>query len=141
MYALTVCQPWAWAIMVGPKRVENRTWRTNYRGPLAIHAGKSRKWLRDCDRFPDGTLPPAATDLTFGAVLGVVELVNVLPYTDPEVATDPWADGPWCWVLRDPQPWFEPFYCPGACGLWRIAAQIPSELNLWGSGNIKGTIT
>lgn len=41
MYALTVKQPWASAIMAGLKRVENRTWRTDYRGPLAIHAGSS----------------------------------------------------------------------------------------------------
>lgn len=45
MYALTIKQPWASAIMAGLKRVENRTWRTDYRGPLAIHAGLSRALL------------------------------------------------------------------------------------------------
>ncbi|MHC4404130.1 MAG: ASCH domain-containing protein [Planctomycetota bacterium] len=42
MKALTICQPWAWAIIHGPKPVENRGWATKYRGPLAIHAGQSR---------------------------------------------------------------------------------------------------
>jgi hypothetical protein len=42
---LTVCQPWAWAIVHGRKHVENRTWATDYRGPLLIHAGGSRRWL------------------------------------------------------------------------------------------------
>ncbi len=41
MRALTIRQPWAWAITCGLKRVENRTWSTNYRGPLLIHAGKT----------------------------------------------------------------------------------------------------
>ncbi|MCU1592441.1 MAG: 8, gp08 [Frankiales bacterium] len=39
MKALTVRQPWAWAIATGAKTVENRTRGTAYRGPLAIHAG------------------------------------------------------------------------------------------------------
>ena len=57
MYALTIHQPWAWAIMAGIKRVENRTWRTSHRGPLVIHAGKHRPRprKRDWDRLPDGT--------------------------------------------------------------------------------------
>ena len=38
MKALTVQQPWAWAIFHG-KNVENRTQQWRYRGPLAIHAG------------------------------------------------------------------------------------------------------
>jgi hypothetical protein len=38
MKALTVQQPWAWAIFHG-KDIENRTQLWTYRGPLAIHAG------------------------------------------------------------------------------------------------------
>jgi hypothetical protein len=39
--ALTIRQPWAWATIYGGKDVENRRWRTAYRGPLLIHAGKN----------------------------------------------------------------------------------------------------
>lgn len=39
MKALTVQQPWAWAIVEGGKDVENRTQVWSYRGSLAIHAG------------------------------------------------------------------------------------------------------
>lgn len=39
MKALTVQQPWAWAIIHGGKNTENRTQSWRYRGPLAIHAG------------------------------------------------------------------------------------------------------
>ena len=41
MKAITISQPWAHLIVRGEKRVENRTWPTEHRGPLAIHAGKS----------------------------------------------------------------------------------------------------
>lgn len=42
MMALTVKQPWAWAIVHSTKRVENRTWPPPdkiIRQRIAIHAG------------------------------------------------------------------------------------------------------
>ena len=45
MKCLTICQPWAWAIVAAGKDVENRTRPTRYRGPLLIHAGASRRFL------------------------------------------------------------------------------------------------
>lgn len=45
MKALSLMQPWATLIAIGAKRIETRSWSTNYRGPLAIHASK---------RFPKG---------------------------------------------------------------------------------------
>lgn len=38
---LSVRQPWAWLLCENLKNVENRSWKTNYRGTLYIHAGKS----------------------------------------------------------------------------------------------------
>ena len=45
MKALSVCQPWAWAIVHGIKKVENRWRPTRHRGPLVIHASRSRRYL------------------------------------------------------------------------------------------------
>lgn len=39
MKALTIRQPWASLIAHGVKTIETRSWSTEYRGPLAIHAG------------------------------------------------------------------------------------------------------
>jgi len=45
MKALSVKQPWAWAICNLPKEyqkdIENRTWKTTYHGDFLIHASKS----------------------------------------------------------------------------------------------------
>lgn len=38
MKAITIWQPWASLIAVDAKRFETRSWPTNYRGPIAIHA-------------------------------------------------------------------------------------------------------
>jgi hypothetical protein len=40
MKTLTIRQPWAELIARGKKDIEVRTWKTNYRGKIAIHAGK-----------------------------------------------------------------------------------------------------
>ena len=40
MKVLTIRQPWATLIVEGYKRFEFRSWKTNYRGDILIHAGK-----------------------------------------------------------------------------------------------------
>ena len=42
MKALTVLQPWASAIAIGNKRIEHRSWPTQYRGKLLICSGAKR---------------------------------------------------------------------------------------------------
>ena len=49
MKAITLWQPWATLIAIGVKPFETRSWATSYRGPLAIHAGKTREGLRLCE--------------------------------------------------------------------------------------------
>ncbi len=48
MKTLTVKAPWVWCIFHASKNIENRTWKTDYRGPLLIHMGKnctSPEWI------------------------------------------------------------------------------------------------
>lgn len=40
MKVITLIQPWATLIALGEKTIETRSWSTNYRGTIAIHAGK-----------------------------------------------------------------------------------------------------
>jgi hypothetical protein len=40
--ALSVRQPWAWAILYGGKSLENRSEPILYRGSILTHAGRSR---------------------------------------------------------------------------------------------------
>ena len=64
MKVLSIRQPWAWAIVAGFKPVENRTWKTGYRGPLLIHAGL-REDVEDIDlclSFVLGTHPKGSLD-------------------------------------------------------------------------------
>jgi activating signal cointegrator 1 len=40
MKVLSMIQPWASLFVLGEAKYETRSWRTNYRGPLAIHTSK-----------------------------------------------------------------------------------------------------
>jgi activating signal cointegrator 1 len=90
MKALSLWQPWASAIAVGAKRIETRSWATAYRGPILIHASKSRCCLPyKRDGFPGpfsdnwaGRLAmeaagiPLDYEFPLGALIAVAELVG-----------------------------------------------------------------
>jgi hypothetical protein len=118
---LSVRQPWAYAIVYLGKGVENRSWPTRHRGDLAIHAGKSLAEFSAPGR-PDFAalmpgLPPVGS-LAFGAIVGVVRLVDCVRFA--EVQGRPFAEPlGWCWILEGPRPiglipW------PGRLGLFEV---------------------
>lgn len=132
MKALTICQPFAELIMRGQKLVENRTWSTPYRGPLAIHAGKNRDWLEldDTGAFDEFYNIPIA-EMAFGAIVGTAELVACLPILAirslryeqryPWLNDHDHTEGPWCWVLENVKRFAEPIPARGAQGIWEWA--------------------
>jgi len=87
MYCLTVKQPWASLIALGAKHNETRSWYTNYRGPLAIHASarmsKQEKDLCFEDPFRTALLNAGLFHhpciLPLGSVIALVNLVDCLP--------------------------------------------------------------
>jgi hypothetical protein len=124
MKALAVCQPWAWAIVHGSKKIENRYRRTHYRGPLVIHASRSRRYVGGeyADLLPG--LPPWE-ELEYGALVGVVEVVDCVPVAG--VARDPFAVGPWCWLLADSRP-IRPVPYRGQVSFFDVAAHLIEPL-------------
>ena len=104
MRCLSIQQPWAWAICAGFKRVENRTWKSPYRGPVAIVASAKESRANDAVRnFTGGRLP--ANTLAFSAIIGTAVLVDIVPLS-AAVEDDPFAYGPLCWVFDRPV-WFQ----------------------------------
>jgi hypothetical protein len=112
-YALTVWQPWAGLIMAGIKDVENRTWRTSYRGPLLIHAGSGTD-EQGMEQHADEIVASGA-DVRVRGILGTVNLVDVA-----RNHSSAWAlPDCWHWVLQDPRRLVEPVPARGMPGLWR----------------------
>lgn len=118
MRVLTVCQPYAHAIIHMGKDVENRRWFTGYRGPLAIHAGKSRSWFGVGEFWPAGPREPTPQECVFGAIIGLVDLVGCVDVH--ACPPGPWREGPACWLLENPRPLQGPLLMTGQRGLWEV---------------------
>ena len=87
MKAITLWEPWASLVVLDQKRNETRSWYTDYRGPLAIHAAKreaSRYVVFDEPVFsalkPRQVTTEVGTGLKFdpGCILGLGNLVDCL---------------------------------------------------------------
>lgn len=130
MKALTISQPYASLIASGEKWVENRTWPTDYRGPLAIHAGKGTQYLdkHELEEYPTGCVIAIAKLI---AVISSIEFrqlgpgdLRLIPCTSAkslrtfgELRQHPHAEGPWYWVIDDVEK-IDHFQVRGAQGLW-----------------------
>ena len=110
MKALTLTQPWASLIAVGAKRIETRSWYTQFRGPLAIHAAKGftadDKEACYTPQFRAALAPvlsvhlPIESQLPFGKIVCVCELLGCFPTSkliwdeaNNDVQSDFWPRG------------------------------------------------
>ena len=125
MKALTVHQPWAWAIAEGYKDIENRTWPTKYRGKLLIHAGNSKKSIDAGYEFMQEhrQTMPFLDELIYGSIIGEVELIDCV-----RDSQSIWAmDAHWHWVLRNAVKFDVPIPCKGQLGLFDYAPESKRE--------------
>lgn len=116
MRVLTLREPWATMVARYGKTIENRGYRTNYRGPLAIHAAKTIR-VRDCrdqleairlEGWVGARRLPTLDELrsSAGKIVAVCDLVDCR-LASSFVDDEPWvmrSDDPntdWCWVLAN----------------------------------------
>lgn len=114
--ALSIQQPWAWLIVQGYKDIENRDWKTHYRGPFYVHAGKRfDKVGYEAVRhdFPQ-VLLPEIHEFERGGIVGAVTLVDCVV-----ARASRWFVGPYGFVLADAKPLpFVPL--PGQLGFFAV---------------------
>lgn len=115
MKALSIRQPWAWAIVHAGKDVENRTWRTSRRGEFFVHA--ARTYDTDGHWFLErelGLVVPPMKYLPAGGIIGRARLIDCVTKS-----LSPWFSGPYGFVIRDARP-VEFFRCNGALGFFEV---------------------
>ncbi|MBN2077483.1 MAG: ASCH domain-containing protein, partial [Spirochaetes bacterium] len=102
MKALSIRQPWAELILRGIKDVENRSWSTNHRGVMAIHAAKTFYFdlsdpgeRREFEEIRD-EYGIDRDSLVYGAIVGTVEVVDVTK----KVSSEWHYPGSWGWYLK-----------------------------------------
>lgn len=147
MRVLSIRQPFADQIIFGDKFCENRSWYTDYRGPLYIHASGG-----PVVDVPDDLL---GFELRRGVILGCVELFGVvikhwlvnlqrelfkrgrpdldegqLAYAEVlrQYDRSAWrhVEGEYCWILKNPRPLAEPVPAKGRLGIWRFELPVNS---------------
>lgn len=136
---LTLWEPWATFVARGLKRYETRSWETQYRGDLLIHAADRKverqglvnlyKGLGD-----DPDMASVLADLvldysTFprGCIVAKVRLVDCIRITTNwaaqqtglEIALGDWSPGRYAWKCERVYKFRNPIPCKGKQGLWK----------------------
>jgi hypothetical protein len=152
--ALSLWQPWASLMAIGAKKIETRSWPTDYRGLIAIHA--AQKWDRDlrdqclahpfCDRLFDDGHYENSTKLPRGGFVAVGKLRHCLSTTrdarfiPSEKSDEFWfgdySEGRFMWVFDEIWKLSSPVYAIGQRNLWTldertkdvIIAMLPDEV-------------
>ena len=131
MKALTIKQPWLYAITDLDKRIENRTWRPPdfvIGQTIALHASKADdpNGYSAIQKVKRIALPAA---LPRGAIVATARVVGwlhednhfQLGETDPDdIDLSEWFFGPFGWILKDVQKLPQPIPFRGALGLWDV---------------------
>jgi hypothetical protein len=139
MKAITLYQPFAGFVALGWKTLATRSWRTDYRGTIAVHAARChvpgvysaalrRGWLR-----PFGQ-PHGATAARLCNVQGAIVCTAILadcrrmhPEDEP-AAIAAWQPKLWAWVLSDVFVLPEPLAALGPQGLWDVRGTLEDRL-------------
>lgn len=148
---LSVMQPWADCLMLD-KWVENRSWRTHYRGPLWIQAGLKS----DCGPDEETEFRHIPGDRIRGHIIGRVNLLECALQSDlnavwkyvnghrktiterqeelrafvPRSNARKWSyvgnsDG-YCWIVGNPRWLKDPIPCTGKLGIFKFTTDRQS---------------
>lgn len=125
MKVLSLTEPWATLIMEKQKFIETRSWKTNYRGELYIHASmtkikKDNKYNKLLDLIEN-------KDLNYGNIVCKCKLIDCI-YMDEkfikEIKNNPkeylcgeYSLGRYAWILSDIEI-INPIPVKGKLGLW-----------------------
>lgn len=140
MKALTVKQPWANLIISGLKDIENRTWKTNFRGRVYIHCSQkpvpmngnddgfipTMPQLKEIFKFiptSQGRWPDVMAAYTNSAIIGEVDIIDCVQnhssiWAQPDV---------WNWVLANAVKYDQPILnVKGGLSFWQPDLSIIS---------------
>ena len=120
MKTITVKQPWASLICRGIKDIENRTWKTKFKGRVLIHAAQKdfdfsnsmtseyqREWIKQIEK-----------PYIKGAIIGSVDILYCIK-SNKSTHINGWGDL-YCfhWVLANPILFPEPIPAKGKLSFW-----------------------
>lgn len=147
MKALSLSQPWCWAVLHAGKHVENRSWQPPIAmidQQIAIHAAKS--WDDKAVYMSAATLTPLTpvgyllghgidtfpsrrASYDESALVGLATIDRIVTTADT-LAEDQkrWFFGPFGWVLKNVLALPRPIACAGKQGLWNVPEDVLGQI-------------
>lgn len=127
MKVLSLIEPYATLIM---KKVETRSWKTNYRGILYIHASLTKMAKKDKENKTLMTLVENEP-LNYGMIICKCTLKDCVYMTNEyvlqikkenpqEYLCGDYKEGRYAWILEDIDPLKLPIKAKGHLGIWNF---------------------
>ena len=134
MKVLSLKEPYASLIKEKIKTVETRSWKTNYRGELYIHASQSKSPINN-KRLKSLT---KNIELNPGHILCKCNLVDCIYMTKEyveqmkkenydEYICGEYKEGRYAWILKDIVPLKEPIKVKGQLNVWNYHNEIKED--------------
>lgn len=128
MPAISIRQPFAWAIVEGWKDIENRDWKTNFRGEILIHAAKGMTRLEYSDGADtifwssrESAIVPNVDELPRGGIVGIATIIDCV-----HDSRSPWFFGKYGFVLANARPLpFVPLV--GKLGIFNVPDRVVQD--------------
>lgn len=151
MRALTLQQPWAYAVTHLGKRVENRSWQPSDSAlgeDIALHAARkvdvgAIKGMKHAGLWRDPAVDPADPFAEPYPRSAIVAVVRIAAWTETdgisitvegddvderEILDSPWYTGEVGILFRNVRVLREPVPCKGALGLWTVPADVEARV-------------
>lgn len=126
-------QPYAWLFSRGYLTIDDRAWRSAYRGPMAIHASKGfhREYYDLLKKHTNWDLP-APAEFEHGGIVGLVNMTGCLPAqfgeNKPQLRRSHFGGpGYHGFVFEDPIA-FEMIRLRGMPGLFSLSKEVQDRL-------------
>ena len=127
MKVISIIEPWASLIKERVKYIETRSWKTNYRGEIYIHA--SKKVLTKTNHFEYKNILDLLSnkEFNYGYIIAKCRLVDCVLMTEEfikkiknnhnEYICGDYSVGRYAWILEDIEE-IEPIKVNGSLGIW-----------------------
>ena len=129
MKVLSLTEPYATIIKEGKKIIETRSWKTNYRGKLYIHASSTKipkKYRENKDLMNLVDI----NNLNYGYIVCSCELIDCVKMTDEfiekvklnneEYISGIYARDRYAWILKNIEILDKPIKAKGHLGIWNF---------------------
>lgn len=127
MKVLSLTEPFATLICEKKKMIETRSWKTNYRGELFIHASKTKVSKENLKNLELMSLVDNK-NMNFGYIICKCNLVDCIYMTEEyvhnmefnnhqEYICGEYSEGRYAWILEDIEV-IDPIKAKGKLGIW-----------------------